>query len=464
VRDLTGEFFNNIGSMLILGTTATAMDLTEAQMEDLVRQSYRRVAMYNVNNNFVLDDKNPMATGDWNRVKANTALRHHTMQAIARPNKDTLYIGAAIDVTAGPVVLELPAFDTIYASLMVTGYDHYVNVPLSTQNGDFAEPTNVLFYSERTLGYDGEPVDGVDKVFEATGDYLSAVIRIMPHANEPDRLKANLEAMEQVRVAPLSEVQGTKVPESKKPIFPKFGQTDFYVFENNLLEVIQFVFNHTTFDPNDPIDEAVLALYEPLGVASGRVFDADQVARLDGKATRAFAERVSKTELARATDPDFQLNMLKLFKPKGEMSLELLTFQSILGPIGLPATEAVYPAIATADRQPMSAAHDYRIHMSAEEFPPAKAFWSITLYDTQNGFFIPNDRKKYSVGLNGGMALDDDGGITIAIAAEKPDGVPEDNWLPIERGEYGIGPTMRIYAPDLEKFESWKPPIAQRME
>ncbi|UCF95622.1 MAG: DUF1214 domain-containing protein, partial [Desulfobacterales bacterium] len=28
--------------------------------------------------------------------------------------------------------------------------------------------------------------------------------------------------------------------------------------------------------------------------------------------------------------------------------------------------------------------------------PPAKAFWSVTLYDMQNGFFIPNDRKKYS--------------------------------------------------------------------
>jgi len=452
-----------IGSMLVWSTNAFAMDMTEEQMEDLVRQSYRFVAMYNVNNKFVLDEKNPMATGDWNRVKANTTLTDHTMRAIARPNNDTLYIGAMIDVTEEPVVLELPAFDTIYASLMVTGYDHYVNVPLSTQGGDFAEPTNVLFFSERTPGYDGEPVGGVDEVFEATGDYLSAVIRIMPHANEPDRLKANLEAMGQVRIVPLSEFKGAKEPETEKVIFPEFGRTDFDVFENNLLEVMQFVFNHTTFDPNDPIDEAVLALYEPLGVAPGRVFDPDQVAKIDGKAIREVAERVAKTELARATDPDFQSNMLKLFKPKGEMSLELLTFQSVTGPIGLPATEAVYPAIATADGQPMSAAHDYRINMSSDELPPAKAFWSITLYDTENGFFIPNDRKKYSVGLNGGMALDEDGGITIAIAAEKPDGIPEDNWLPIEHGDYGIGPVMRIYAPDLERFESWKPPVAERV-
>jgi len=453
-----------VGSMLALNTTVSAMDMTDEQMEDLVRQSYRFVAMYNVNNKFVFDDKNPMNTGDWNRVKANTTLTDHTMRAIARPNNDTLYIDAMLDVTEEPVILELPAFDTIYASLMVTGYDHYVNIPLSTRNGDFAEPTKVLFYSERTPDYDGEPVDGVDKVFEATGDYLSAIIRVMPHANEPERLKANLEAMKQVRVVPLSEFLGKGKPEIEETNFPEFGENDFATFENNLLEVMQFVFNHTTFDPNDPIDKAVLALYEPLGVVPGREFDPDKVAKIDGKAIRQVAERVAQTELARTTDPDFQPNMLKLFKPKGGMNLELLTFQSVTGPIGQPAEEAVYPAIATADGQPMTAAHDYRIHMAAEDLPPAKAFWSITLYDTANGFFIPNDRKKYSVGLNAGMALDENGGITIAIAAEKPDDVPEDDWLPIERGDYEIGPVMRVYDPDLEKFADWKPPVAEQVE
>jgi hypothetical protein len=449
-----------IGSMLALNTSASAMDMTDEQMEDLVRQSYRFVAMYNVNNKFAMDEANPANTGGWNRVVANTALLDHTMKSIARPNNDTLYVTGMLDVTEEPMILELPAFDTIYASLMVTGYDHYVNVPLSTQDGDFAEPTKVLFYSERAPGYDGEPVDGVDKVFEATGDYLSAVIRVMPHANEPDRLKANLEAMKQVRVIPLSEFQGKGAPEKKEANFPEFG-SDFEIFESRLLEVMQFVFNHTTFNPNDPIDQAILALYEPLGVVPGKEFDPDKVAKIDGKALREVAERVAQSDLARATDPDFQPNMRKLFKLKGEITQELLTFQSVLGPIGLPASEALYPAIATADGQPMTAANDYLIHMSADELPPAKAFWSITLYDKENGFFIPNDGKKYSVGLNGGMELDEDGGITIAIAAEKPDDVLEDNWLPIERSDIEIGPVMRIYAPDLEKFADWKPPVAE---
>ena len=63
----------------------------------------------------------------------------------------------------------------------------------------------------------------------------------------------------------------------------------------------------------------------------------------------------------------------------------------------------------------MNAMHDYVIRMTKEQLPPAEAFWSVTLYDLQNGFFIPNDRRKYSVGDNAGMKLDNDGGIAIYI-------------------------------------------------
>ncbi len=77
---------------------------------------------------------------------------------IERPNNDTLYAGAMIDVTEEPMVLKLPAFDSTYVSLMVTGYDHYVNIPMSKAGGDFDEPAAILFYSARTPGYDGAPV------------------------------------------------------------------------------------------------------------------------------------------------------------------------------------------------------------------------------------------------------------------------------------------------------------------
>jgi hypothetical protein len=141
-----------------------------------------------------------------------------------------------------------------------------------------------------------------------------------------------------------------------------------------------------------------------------------------------------------------------------------MLFPSVVGPMGQPAKEAMYPAIVTEDGAPMNAQHDYVIRMTKDELPPANAFWSFTLYDAVNGFFIPNEHKKYSVGENGGMKLNDEGGIDIYIAAEKPAGVPDENWLPIERKDLGLNIILRIYAPDLKKMKTWKPPKAKMVK
>lgn len=457
--------------------------LDDAQMEELVRRSYQYVAMFNVNNKVALDPDNPMSSGGYNRVFASTDLADHTLQVIARPNNDTLYVAAMIDVTEEPIVLEMPAFDSTYVSLMVTGYDHYVNIPLSTTKGDFDAPTNILFYSARTPDYDGAPVEGVDKVMELTGDFVGAVFRVMPHAAEPERLGLNLAAMRSIDVEPLSEFlgQGDKEPHvrswgSPKGIsrnldlredlarFPPFG-SDFEVFEDRFIEVMQFVVNHTTFEPNDGLDAGLLAVLEPLGIEQGKAFDADTAPEIDGDALRAVAQRVATEELAKFGDQDFlDENLVKLFQPKGQISLEVQTFQSVAGPVGQPADQALYPPVNTEDGAPMNAMHDYEIVMTPEEMPPVNAFWSATLYENETGFFIPNDGFKYSVGENAGFKLDDDGGIRIVIAADQPDGVPEENWLPINRTDMDLDIIMRLYAPDLERYESWTAPIARKLE
>ena len=160
---------------------------------------------------------------------------------------------------------------------------------------------------------------------------------------------------------------------------------------------------------------------------------------------------------------DLQGGVSVVLQPKGETDAETVLAMSILGPIGMPQEEAVYPLVTTVDGESMNALHDYVVRMSADEMPPAGAFWSVTLYDEQNGFFIPNDRKKYSVGLNGGMELDEDGGIEIWIAAEPPEGVPEQNWLPIPREDLALNLVMRLYEPDLATYETWTLPVAERV-
>jgi hypothetical protein len=437
----------------------SAAETTDKEIDNLVKRSYQYVAMYNVNNKFAIKQ------GGWNTIDADTQLKDHTMREIARPNNDTLYVSALLDLRKDPVILEMPAFDSDYVSLMVTGYDHYVNVPMATRLDDFKKPEKMLFYSERTEGYKGEPVEGVDRIFEATGDFISAVLRIMPHASDQERFKRIIGQMEQVKVVTLPELSG----ETAKPVddveFPPVGQKDADIFENNLLEVMQFVFNHTTFDPKDELDQALLGAYEPLGVVPGQSFDPAKVAKIDGAKLREVSERIFAEEMAKTADQEFsKKELFGKFKPKGEMTLELLLFQSVLGPIGLPAVEAVYPSVATTDGTQMNAQKDYVIRMAADEMPPTEVFWSLTLYDFQNGFFIPNDHKKYSVGENAGMKLDENGGIEVYIAAEKPEGVPEENWLPINRKDEAMDIILRIYVPDLEKMKTWTAPMAEMVK
>ncbi len=432
--------------------------LTDEQVENLVKRSYPYVALYNVNNKFAISQ------GGWNTLVRNTELKDHNLKDIARPNNDSFYTTAMLDLRTEPIILYLPAFDSKYVSLMVTAYDHYVDIPKSTRKGDFQKPETFLLYSDRTEGYEGEPIEGVDAIYKTTGDFVSAVLRIMPHANEPERFQNIVEIIGTIKMQTLSEFKGTE-PKVPVPIdFPQVGKTDVDIFGNNLLEVMQFVFNHISFDPNDELDQKVLEAYKPLGIEPGKQYDPENV-KIDSERFRAMAERIQKENLANLSNMELiKERTPKQFRTKGSTDLETILGVSIAGPIGVPMEEAMYPSVITSDGTPMNALNDYVIKMTKDELPPAKAFWSLTLYDRANGFFIPNDRKKYSVGENGGYKLNTDGGIEIYLAAEKPSGVPEENWLPLNRQDEEVDIILRIYVPDLEKMKTWNPPVAVKLK
>ena len=433
------------------------LEMTDEQVENLVRRSYQYVAMYNVNNKFA------MKAGGWNTIDADTKLKDHTMREIARPNNDSFYASALLDLRTEPVIMYLPAFDSKYVSLMVTAYDHYVDVPKATRKGDFQKPEKILFYSDRTEGYSGEEVPGVDMIYKTSGDFVSAVLRIMPHANDPERFKSIVETIGTIKIETLSELKGEQPKMAKEISFPEVGKTDLDIFENNLLEVMQFVFNHVSFDPNDPEDQAVLAAYKPLGIIPGGEYSAERV-KIDAKKFREVAQKIQAEYLGKLADPNLFGTMApKMFKPKGVTDLETVLSVSIIGPIGLPMEEAMYPNITTTDGEPLNAMNDYVVKMTKDQLPPDQAFRSVTLYDKANGFFITNDQKKYSVGENAGFKLNEEGGIEIYVAAEKPDGVPEENWLPLNRKDEEIDLILRIYVPDMEKMKTWQAPVAQKI-
>ena len=426
--------------------------LGDQQVENIVRRSYQYVAMYNV-------IQKTMATDGLNKPNAKTVLLDHTMKDIARPNNDTLYLTSVLDLRNEPVIVEYPAIDSKFVAMETSGYAHYCEMPLLTAKGDFKKPTKVLFYTDRTKGYKGEKIDGIDRAIKADGDFLIAFLRAMPHQSDPPRMEKIVKALKSVKVLTLSEFQGKPAKPSSAPKFPAPGKTDADVFANNLLEVMQFVFNHTSFDRKNAMDRAVLAAYKPLGVASGQSFDLSKVAKLDGAQFRKIAEDVAKKGLAAMADKAVQGRITpKMFMPKGQPDLETLVTVSVAGPIGVPAYVARYLPSTTRDGQPMNAKNDYVMKISKDQLPPAKAFWSLTLYDLKNGFFIPNDRKKYSVGENAGFKLNKDEGIEIYVSEKKPEGVPDENWLPISRQDIELDPMFRIYEPDTKKMKTWKVP------
>jgi hypothetical protein len=439
------------------------IDLTNAEVENLVRRSYQYVALYNTLFNWALNHKSPFYSGGWNRTYKAQALMDASSRDVPRPNNDSLYVMSMMDLRAEPVVVHYPAFASRDVSLETSALDHYVNIPLATSKGDFKKPTTILYYSARTDGYSGLAVAGVDKIVEMSGDFAVAFLRVMPEAADPEKLKTNLAAIKAVSLRTLSEYKGESAKPAAKVAFPTFSDSED-TFTNHFLPVMQFVFNYTTFGSDNDMDQAALTALKSVGVEPGKEYDADQTPEIDGKQLGEVAAEVAKKQVAIWDDPSKAAPLLfKLFQPKGHMGIDAMVLQSVVGPLGQPAAQAMYPGVATSDGKPMNAQHDYVIRMTKDEMPPYTAFWSATLYDSKQGFFIPNKENKYSVGQNSGMKLDASGGIEIHIAADQPHGVPAENWLPITRKDLALDVIMRIYVPDLDKMKTWKAPTAERL-
>jgi hypothetical protein len=294
-----------------------------------------------------------------------------------------------------------------------------------------------------------------------SGDFVSAVFRVMPHLAEAERFEKIVGQMQLVNATTLSKYQGGAVKSIHNIAFPPVGTTDADTFESNLLEVMQFVFNHVTFDPDNTMDQNVLDAYRPLGVVPGREYDPLKVAQIDKARIRETAEQVQAENQAYMSDAvTYAKAADKIMQPKGKTNLASMVVASVLKPLGLPKEEAMYPNVPTLDGAPMNAMNDYIIRMPKDAIPPALAFWSLTLYDGRDGYFIPNEQKKYSVGENAGLKLEKDGSIDIYISEKKPENEPEENWLPIIRMDMNLDVILRIYNPDQEKMKSWTVPKA----
>lgn len=93
---------------------------------------------------------------------------------------------------------------------------------------------------------------------------------------------------------------------------------------------------------------------------------------------------------------------------------------------------------------PLDGAHDYELTLSPP--PPVKAFWSITMYDATDYYLVANPIDRYSIGdRTEGLRYNDDGSVTIHMQKNSPGPERESNWLPTPAGPFR--PVARAYQP-----------------
>lgn len=110
----------------------------------------------------------------------------------------------------------------------------------------------------------------------------------------------------------------------------------------------------------------------------------------------------------------------------------------------------------------LNGARRYTVTFTWDRMPPARGFWSLTLYN-QHHFFVPNALERYSVGTKSReLRFDADGSLTIYVQAQAPaDPAQHTNWLPAPSKE-DFSLYLRLYWPGPEAISGrWSPPAVR---
>src|SRR5208337_1686467 len=130
------------------------------------------------------------------------------------------------------------------------------------------------------------------------------------------------------------------------------------------------------------------------------------------------------------------------------------------GILGNSVAEAQYFGITKAsDGQSLGGASKYTIHFAKGQFPPARAFWSLTMYNLPQQLLVANPINRYLINspMLPNLKLDGDGGLTIYIQNASPGAGKESNWLPAPSGPFFL--ILRAYWPEQSAIDGqWKPP------
>jgi hypothetical protein len=356
-------------------------------------------------------------------------------------NNDTIYSMAQLDLSVGPVVLEVPPTGDRYHVLqLVDAWSNniaYVGTRATGNDGGT--------YVVVPPGHVGELPDGVT-VIEASTRVLSIVGRIACYG--PDDVPAVRELQEKLVLRPLATDAPAPVG---LPDVPSTGDDDLDWFARLLAYAETF--------PPSPSDAAYAAGFGGIGALAG--LDED-TRRAGAAAGRALIEDVSHhgsspvyagwTVGAHAFDYNVDaLGLGTVDAPEWKIAdpTRRVVERAVAARLGLWGNhgyEAVYAqAFTDVDGVPLTGDRTYEIAFT--QAPPVGAFWSITLYSVPDYYLVANPIDRYSIGdRTAGTVPDDAGLLTVVVShAEPSEPARRANWLPAPDGGFRL--VMRLYVP-----------------
>jgi hypothetical protein len=362
------------------------------------------------------------------------------------PNNDTAYLLAPLDLSAGPVRVDVPDTDDRYYVLQCV--DAWTNN--FAYIGRRATGTAAGSYTFVPPGFTGEVADGSTVI--ATPTTIAVIVGRLQVDGEDD-LPAVHALQDQFTIA-----GGTAAP-AGLPV-PADGVADDLLWWEQFrvalaafpppagdapfvkgLEQLGLLHTVSPFTDPDPAlaealragAEAGAAMIEQLAGGSGEVPKGWQ------GITHYFDYNLDHLDLGTIDSPEWKIED----RSKAAVTRAVAARAGLWGNHGY---EAVYsPVFTDADGELLDASHTYELTFSPE--PQVDAFWSLTMYDVPRFYLVENPIDRYSLGdRSPGLVRNDDGSVTIYLQATSPGADREANWLPT--GAAGpIRPMFRAYQP-----------------
>lgn len=454
---------------LLFGCQQKAPELTPTEAKQIAKEAYiygfPLVLNYKTMYSYTINTKSPEFKGDFNQLGCEARVYTPEDKAVITPNSDTPYCMGWIDLRDEPVVFTIPEIEKerFYQVQLIDIYTHNFAYISTVATGNI--PGKYLITGPE---WKGEVPEGITEVFPCETQFLLAIARTqLFNPSDIDNLK---EIQDKYRIEPLSTFLGTQAPAASASIdFPEWK--DGTEFGAGLFPYFDFVL---TLVKTPKEEQALMKRFAKIGLDGKGTFDLTKFSPEIQKAIEEGAQEglaaIKEFGKKETNDP---LVSAKVFgtrtflnkSAKDNYSLKDLFMIRAVGAekgiYGNSGVEAIYPTyVVDTEGAPFDASkNNYSMSFEKGEFPPVKAFWSLTMYDGKTQLLIDNPLNRYL--LNSPMmddfVMNEDGSLTLYVQKESPGKDLEPNWLPAPDGPFVV--VMRLYGPKEEALEGkWVAP------